>query len=42
MKNRQTYTLHLFNEFWRKTGLDQNARFDPDSLIEYLRAQHGI
>jgi len=42
MKNRQTYTLHLFNEFWRKNGLDQNARFAPDSLIEQLRGQHGV
>ncbi|MDA1087072.1 MAG: glycosyltransferase [Verrucomicrobia bacterium] len=42
MKNRQTYTLHLFNEFWRKNGLDQNARFEPGSLIEDLRALHGV
>ncbi|MDA0323916.1 MAG: glycosyltransferase [Verrucomicrobia bacterium] len=42
MTNRQTYTLHLFNEFWRKNGLDQNARFDTDSLIEQLRRRHGV
>lgn len=42
LKNRKTYTLHLFNEFWRKNGVDQNARFHPKSLIEVLRARHGV
>lgn len=42
MRNRKTYTLHLFNEFWRKNGLDQNARYAPGSLIEQLREMHGV
>ncbi|MCC6581945.1 MAG: hypothetical protein IT440_16060 [Phycisphaeraceae bacterium] len=42
MRRGRAYTLHLFNEFWRKNGLDPNARYHPKSLVEILRRRHGI
>ncbi len=37
-----TYSIHFFNEGWRKFGLDKNARFDSGCLFEQLKARHGI
>jgi len=32
-----TYTVHLWNEMWRRRGLDKNARYDPGCLYEQLK-----
>ena len=35
-----TLTLHCFNEMWRRTGLDKNARYGAQSAFERLKAQY--
>jgi hypothetical protein len=33
------YTVHLWNEMWRRGGRDKNADFPPDCLYERLQAR---
>lgn len=35
-------TIHLWNEFIRKNGVNKNGPFEPASLIEQLCARYGI
>ena len=37
-----THALHLSNEILRRFGIDKNAVFGPKSLLENLKAKHGI
>jgi hypothetical protein len=37
---RATYAVHLWNEMWRRRGLDKDARYDPGCLYERLRARY--
>jgi hypothetical protein len=32
-----TYSIHLWNEMWRRAGRDKNAPYSPDSLYERLK-----
>ena len=34
--------IHLWNEVWRRNGIDKNQEFHPDSLIEYYKKKHSI
>jgi hypothetical protein len=34
-------TVHLWNEQWRRNGVDKDAVFAPTSLYELLRARYG-
>ena len=36
------YTIHLWNEMWRRTGRDKDARHDPRCLYEQLRHRYGL
>ena len=36
-----SYAVHLWNEMWRRAGRDKDARYDPRSLYEQLRARYG-
>ena len=35
-----TYAIHLWNEFWRRTGQDKNRRYHPDCLYEQLNRKY--
>jgi mannosyltransferase OCH1-like enzyme len=34
-----TYSIHLWNEMWRREGVDKNASYDPDSTYELLKKE---
>lgn len=34
------YAIHLWNEAWRRTGQDKNARYHPDCLYEKLKRKY--
>ena len=36
------YTIHLWNEMWRRAGRDKDARYDPRCLYERLRDRYGL
>jgi hypothetical protein len=36
------YTVHLWNEMWRRAGRDKNERYDPACLYERLRDRYGL
>jgi len=35
--DEDTYAIHLWNEFWRRSGQDKNLRYHSDCLYEKLR-----
>lgn len=35
-----THGLHLWNEMWRRAGIDKNQDFHPDSLYEKLKKEY--
>ncbi|ETW92904.1 MAG: hypothetical protein ETSY1_41610 [Candidatus Entotheonella factor] len=35
-----TYAIHLWNEMWRRGGVDKNARYDPSCIYEQLQARY--
>ena len=35
-----THGLHLWNEMWRRAGVDKNEDFHPDSLYEKLKKEY--
>jgi hypothetical protein len=35
-----TYAIHLWNEMWRRAGMDKNDQYDPDCLYERLRRKY--
>ena len=34
--------IHLWNEMWRREGINKNKTFHPDSLYEQLKKKHDI
>ena len=36
------YTLHLWNDIARRAGIDKNATFAEDTLIEQLKRRYGV
>jgi hypothetical protein len=36
----ETYAVHLWNELWRREGLDKNKRYDTGCLYELLKATY--
>lgn len=36
----QTYTIHLWNEIWRRGYLDKNAIYHPESIYERLKSKY--
>ena len=34
--------VHLWNEVWRRHGMDKNKTYHPESLYEQLKKKHGI
>lgn len=40
--DHNSYTIHLWNEVWKKNGFDKNATYDKDSLFEKLKKKHNI
>ena len=34
--------IHLWNENWRRAGIDKNKTFHPESLYELFKKKHGI
>ena len=37
-----TVGIHLWNEMWRKSKLDKNGKFHPDSIYEQYKKKHNI
>jgi hypothetical protein len=37
-----TFTLHCFNEMWRRFGLDKNARYGAHSPLELLKEKYAL
>lgn len=38
--SKTTYTLHLWNEMWRRAGLDKNQKYHPKCLYEELKKKY--
>ena len=38
----ETFCIHLWNENWRKSGLDKNRKYHPKSIFEYFKQKHNI
>jgi len=38
--DKGTYAIHLWNEFWRRSGQDKNQRYHSDCLYERLSRQY--
>lgn len=36
----ESYSIHLWNEFWRFSGLDKNASYPPTSIVEQLKKRY--
>ena len=36
------YGIHLWNEIWRRNGLDKNQNYDTNSIFEQLKLKHNI
>jgi Glycosyltransferase sugar-binding region containing DXD motif len=36
----QSHAIHLWNELWRRSGQDKNARYPPDCLYEQLKRRY--
>jgi mannosyltransferase OCH1-like enzyme len=36
----ETYSIHLWNEMWRRHGQEKNARYDPGCLYEQLKRRY--
>jgi len=34
--------LHLWNEQWRRNGIDKNGNYHPESLFEFLKKKHNL
>jgi len=37
---KNSFSVHLWNECWRREGLDKNKTYDPDSVYEGLKAMY--
>jgi hypothetical protein len=37
----RTVAVHLWNEMWKKDGLDKNAKYHPTCLYEKLQARYS-
>jgi hypothetical protein len=37
-----SYAIHLWNELWRRSGIDKNGDFPPDSLYQKLLYKYGL
>ncbi|MAH51383.1 hypothetical protein CMI37_36540 [Candidatus Pacearchaeota archaeon] len=37
-----SYTLHLWNEMWRRAGVSKNQKFHEDCLLEKLKIKYEI
>jgi hypothetical protein len=38
--DNQSHAIHLWNELWRRSGQDKNARYPPDCLYEQLKRRY--
>lgn len=38
----KTYTMHLWNEMWRRAMIDKNKSFHPSSIIEIYKKKYMI
>ena len=38
--NESNYAIHLWNEMWRVTSQDKNARYHQDCLYEQLKRKY--
>jgi hypothetical protein len=36
------YTVHLWNEMWRRRNCDKNGTFPPTCIYEYLKRRYGV
>ena len=36
----ESYGVHLWNQSWRRNFFDKNASYDPQSLVERLKAHY--
>jgi mannosyltransferase OCH1-like enzyme len=32
----QSHFIHLYNEMWRRSGVDKNKKYNPDGLYEFM------
>ena len=39
---KEMVCIHLWNENWRREGIDKNGIFHPESLYELFKKKHGI
>tara|TARA_Y100000310_G_scaffold313849_1_gene362657 strand:+ start:1665 stop:2393 length:729 start_codon:yes stop_codon:yes gene_type:complete len=42
MNLENSYTLHLWNEMWRRAGINKNQNFSKESLFGKLKLKHKI
>lgn len=36
----ESYTIHLWNEMWRRRSIDKNSNFDPNCIIERYKDKY--
>ena len=39
---KDSYTIHLWHEIWRRSNIDKNGTFPPNSLYQFLLYKYGI
>jgi hypothetical protein len=40
--NKESFSVHLWNEIWRQNGLNKNGKYHKSSMFETLKLQYGI
>jgi hypothetical protein len=40
--HHDSYAVHLWGEMWTQSGLDRDARYHPDSILERLKHRYGV
>jgi len=40
MEFKNSYTIHLWNEMWRRSGMDKNKDYSPDCFYEKLKKEY--
>jgi hypothetical protein len=38
--SKQSYGIHLWNEWWRRSKIDKEGSFDENSIYEILKAKY--
>jgi hypothetical protein len=38
----ETYAVHLWNEMWRRHGIDKEKKYDDSTIYEQLKSRYGV